>query len=96
MTSARLWTFQPSERSPRTALQAAALGSVLQTESGGSACADANTGKQKAKSSPREQNLSMRMIMGRLPGDFVCPVAVLISPSEAAVRAIGPPTRGEL
>src|ERR1700704_2738765 len=71
ITSARLCSFQPSDLSPRTALQAGALGSVLHTESGGSACADASIGCQKAKSSPREQNLRMRMNMGRPPAIFL-------------------------
>jgi hypothetical protein len=35
MTSARLCAAQPSARSPRTAVQAAACGWVLQTDSGG-------------------------------------------------------------
>src|SRR5262245_28323981 len=41
ITSARLWAAQPSARSPRTAAQAAARGSLLQTDSSGVAWAKA-------------------------------------------------------
>src|SRR5438132_8504365 len=67
MTSALLWSFQPSDLSPRAALQAGALGSVLQTESGGSAWADARAENKETERSPSEQSLSMRTTMGRPP-----------------------------
>jgi len=67
MTSARLWSFQPSDRSPRTALQAEALVAVLHTESGGSGCADPGVENKEAERSPSEQSLSMRMVIGRPP-----------------------------
>src|SRR3954471_16697068 len=66
ITSARLWSFQPSERSPRTAVQAGAFGSVLQTESGGNGCAAAKVGKRAAERSPRE-SVKLRVNIGRPP-----------------------------
>src|SRR5258708_19822894 len=57
MTSTRLWTFQPSDRSPRTALQAEALVAVLHPDSGRSDCADPGAENKQPDPSPSHPHL---------------------------------------
>src|SRR4051794_9509822 len=67
MISARLCAAQPSARSPRTAEQAAAFGSVLQAESGGVLCAHEEGVPASNAITPTSTDQASARIIGSLP-----------------------------